>query len=449
VSAMIGHRALPRRHSQMQQDMPAQDQSTAVVSLSEAVAIWAKIGCLSFGGPAAQIALMHKLVVDQKNWLSEKQFLSALSFCMLLPGPEAMQLATYAGWRLHGLAGGLIAGLLFVVPGALIIMGLGTAYAYYGNVPIIEGLFLGVKAAVVIVVIEALLRVAKKALNGIEQWLVALFAFVGIFYLNIPFPIIIISAAIYGYVTSRTDEPVQRVALPGKQQFVSTRRTVLVWLCIWWLPILLLWLFGADALLIQVGTFFSKLAVVTFGGAYAVLAYLAQDVVSQFEWLSAGEMMDGLGLAETTPGPLILVTEYVGFLAGFKAGGFGLGVAAALVTLWVTFVPCFLWIFAGAPYIEWLGDQPKLKGAMSAITAAIVGVILNLSVWFALHVWFTDVSQIKKGPVTFWMPDLSTLDWRVALLTIVCAFVAFVLHWSIFRMLGSAALLGLVLSFMG
>jgi len=365
---------------------------------------------------------------------------------MLLPGPEAMQLATYAGWRLHGLVGGLIAGLLFVVPGALIIIGLGTAYAYYGNLPVVEGLFLGIKAAVIIVVIEALLRVAKKALNGIEQWLIALLAFVGIFFLNVAFPIIIICAAVYGYFTFRTDDAVQKVALPGKQQFASTRLTVLVWLCIWWVPLLVLWLLGADALLLQVGTFFSKLAVVTFGGAYAVLAYLAQDVVTQFGWLSAGEMMDGLGLAETTPGPLILVTEYVGFLAGFKAGGFGLGLAAALVTLWVTFVPCFLWIFAGAPYIEWLSDQPKLKGAMSAITAAVVGVILNLSVWFALHVWFTDVAPIKKGLFTFWTPALSSLDWRVAVLTILCAIAAFVMHWSIFRMLAAAASLGLVLS---
>lgn len=424
----------------------AHDDTTVSPSLSQAVAIWAKIGCLSFGGPAAQIALMHKLVVDQKNWLSEKQFLSALSFCMLLPGPEAMQLATYAGWRLHGLVGGLIAGLLFVVPGALIIIGLGTAYAYYGNVPIIEGLFLGIKAAVIIVVIEALLRVAKKALNGVQQWIIAALAFVGIFFFNIAFPLIVIAAAVYGYVTSRADVVSQQVAMPTKQQFVATLRTVLIWLCIWWVPLLLLWLAGADTLLMQVGTFFSKLAVVTFGGAYAVLAYLAQDVVTQYGWLSAGEMMDGLGLAETTPGPLILVTEFVGFLAGFKAGGFGLALAAALVTLWVTFVPCFLWIFAGAPYIEWLSDQPRLKGAMSAITAAVVGVILNLSVWFALHVWFSDVAPIKKGLFTFWTPNLSSLDWRVALLTIGCAIAAFVLHWSIFRLLCVAALLGLALS---
>jgi len=448
ASATTGRRALLQQFERGVAIMEStHEQSTLSPSLMEAVVIWAKIGCLSFGGPAAQIALMHKLVVDQKNWLSEKQFLSALSFCMLLPGPEAMQLATYAGWRLHGLVGGLIAGLLFVIPGALIIIGLGTVYAYYSNIPFIEGLFLGIKAAVIIVVIEALLRVAKKALKGTEQWLIAVLAFVGIFFLNVPFPVIVICAALYGYFTTRDGAAdTQRVAMPSKQQFVSTQRTVLLWLCIWWVPILLLWLFGADALLIQVGTFFSKLAVVTFGGAYAVLAYLAQDVVTQFEWLSAGEMMDGLGLAETTPGPLILVTEFVGFLAGFKSGGFGLGLAAALVTLWVTFVPCFLWIFAGAPYIEWLSDQPRLNRAMSAITSAIVGVILNLSVWFALHVWFSNVAPIKKGIFTFWAPSLSSLDWRVAMLTIGCAIAAFVLHWSIFRILFVAALLGLALS---
>jgi len=418
-------------------------------SLAQATAIWAKIGCLSFGGPAAQIALMHKLVVDQKNWLSEKQFLGALSFCMLLPGPEAMQLATYAGWRLHGLIGGLIAGLLFVVPGALIIIGLGTVYAFYGNLPLIEGLFLGIKAAVIIVVIEALLRVAKKALNGTAQWLVALLAFVSIFFLNVPFPLIVISAALYGYFFTESSEKTHGIAAPSKTQYVSTLRTVLLWMCIWWVPLLVLWLLGADALLIQVGTFFSKLAVVTFGGAYAVLAYLAQDVVTHYQWLSAGEMMDGLGLAETTPGPLILVTEFVGFLAGFKAGGFGLGVAAAVVTLWVTFVPCFLWIFAGAPYIEWLSDQSKLKGAMAAITAAVVGVILNLSVWFALHVWFSEVVPVKNSIFTFWLPNLSSLDWRVVLLTVGCMVAAFVLHWSIYRILIVAALSGLCLSLLG
>ena len=424
-----------------------QEGETAPPTFLEAVKVWGKIGCLSFGGPAAQIALMHQLIVDNKKWLSEQQFLSALSFCMLLPGPEAMQLATYAGWRLHGVRGGLVAGLLFVIPGALVILALATVYALYGSVPLIEGLFLGIKAAVIIVVIEALIRVAKKALNGTEQWIIAGLAFIGIFFLDIAFPLIVIAAALYGYFLTRTtDDVLAGIAAPDREQWKATLRTVATWLCIWFLPLLGLWAFGAHELLIQVGTFFSTLAVVTFGGAYAVLAYLAQDVVTQFGWLSAGEMLDGLGLAETTPGPLILVTEFVGFLAGYKEAGLGLALAAALVTLWVTFAPCFLWIFAGAPYIEWLSDQPRLKSAMSAITAAIVGVILNLSLWFALHVWFAHVEPIKKGVLTLWTPTLQTLDWRVAVLTVLCGYAAFVLHWSIFRILIVAAILGLGLS---
>lgn len=422
-------------------------ENTPTPNLAQAFLIWLKIGLLSFGGPAAQIALMHRMVVEEKNWLSENQFLSALSFCMLLPGPEAMQLATYAGWRLHGIRGGLIAGLLFVIPGALLIIVLGTLYSWYGNVPLIEGLFLGIKAAVIIVVIEALLRVGKKALKGAQQWLIAGVAFVGIFFFDVAFPLIVISAAVYGYFYIHSNDAITGVKAPGRQQLNASIRTVVIWLIIWWLPVLLLWVFGAHELLIQVGTFFSTLAVVTFGGAYAVLAYLAQDVVTHYGWLTAGEMMDGLGLAETTPGPLILVTEFVGFVAGFKAGGMGLALSATLVTLWVTFAPCFLWIFAGAPYIEWLSDQPRLKGAMNAITAAVVGVILNLSVWFALHVWFTSVEPVKHGALTLWSPDLSSLDWRVALLTVLCGAAAFVMHWSIFRILLVAALLGLGLSY--
>jgi len=422
-------------------------ENTPTPDLAQAFLIWLKIGLLSFGGPAAQIALMHRMVVEEKNWLSENQFLSALSFCMLLPGPEAMQLATYAGWRLHGIRGGLIAGLLFVIPGALLIIVLGTLYSWYGNVPLIEGLFLGIKAAVIIVVIEALLRVGKKALKGAQQWLIAAVAFIGIFFFDVAFPLIVISAAVYGYFYIHSSDAITGVKAPGRQQLNASIRTVVIWLIIWWLPVLMLWGFGAHELLIQVGTFFSTLAVVTFGGAYAVLAYLAQDVVTQYGWLTAGEMMDGLGLAETTPGPLILVTEFVGFIAGFKAGGMGLALSAALVTLWVTFAPCFLWIFVGAPYIEWLSDQPRLKGAMNAITAAVVGVILNLSVWFALHVWFTTVEPVKHGALTLWTPSLSSLDWRVVLLTVLCGVAAFFMHWSIFRILLVAALLGLGLSY--
>ncbi|MBX2885149.1 MAG: chromate efflux transporter [Granulosicoccus sp.] len=415
----------------------------------EAFAVWLKIGLLSFGGPAAQIALMHKYVVEENRWLSEKQFLSALSFCMLLPGPEAMQLATYAGWRIHGVAGGLVAGLLFVIPGALIVLALGSAYVIFGEFGWFNALFLGIKAAVIIVVVEALLRVSKRALGSVEHWVIAGLAFCAIFFLNLPFPLIIALAAVFGFFRLREKteashgETTSTHGLP-QQQLYGTLLTVISWLALWAAPLLLLYLAGLSGFLLDLGVFFSKLAVVTFGGAYAVLAYLAQDVVSIKGWLSAGEMMDGLGLAETTPGPLILVTEFVGFLAGFREGGFALGFLAAVVTLWVTFVPCFLWIFAGAPYIEWIGQQPRLKMALSAITAAVVGVILNLSVWFALHVMFTEVAVTRYGWLTLWWPTLASVDWLVLGLTLFCAVAVFRWHWNIVKVLIISALLGLI-----
>ena len=428
----------------MSTDSALHEESAEAATFVDAVQVWFRIGLLSFGGPAAQIALMNKLVVAEKNWLTEKQFLSALSFCMLLPGPEAMQLATYAGWRLHGVRGGLTAGLLFVLPGALVVLALAIVYALYGNVDWLSGVFFGIKAAVIIVVLEALLRVARKALSATSHWLIAASAFVAIFFLNLPYPLIVVTAAVYGfmYLGSHTDQ--LHVVAPTAQHARSCIVTVLVWLGIWFLPLLVLWFTGANELLLQVGAFFSRLSVVTFGGAYAVLAYLAQDVVTDFGWLSAGEMMDGLGLAETTPGPLILVTEFVGFLAGFREGGMPLALSAALVTLWVTFVPCFLWIFAGAPYIDWISDQPRLKGALSAITASVVGVILNLSVWFALHVLFSNVEPVNYGPLTYW--SVNSPDWRVIGLTILCGLLAFVWHWSITRIIIVAALFGLLLS---
>lgn len=364
-------------------------------SLSEATALWLKIGLLSFGGPAAQIALMHKLIVDAKGWLSEKQFLNALSFCMLLPGPEAMQLATYAGWRLHGTVGGLIAGLLFVIPGAIVILILAAIYSFYGNVPFVSALFLGIKAAVLIVVLEALLRVAKKALKGSEHWVIAIISFIGIFFLSLPFPLIILLTAMYGFVRGSKTETFVEDDHHSRKSFTQTLMTIAIWLVIWWFPVLALDYFSNQQILLDIGTFFSKLAVVTFGGAYAVLAYMGQDVVHQFGWLTAGEMMDGLGLAETTPGPLILVTEFVGYIAAYREGGTSLAIVAAMLTLWTTFIPCFLWIFAGAPYIQWIGTQPRLRGALAAITAAVVGVILNLSLWFALHV-FLKRSLLKN-----------------------------------------------------
>ena len=413
-------------------------------TLGEATRVWLKIGLLSFGGPAGQIALMHKEIVEDRKWLSERQFLNALSFCMLLPGPEAMQLATYAGWRLHGTLGGLIAGLLFVIPGAVVIMTLAAIYSLFGNVPLVEALFYGIKAAVLVSVVEALLRVAKKALSQRLHWVIAGFAFVGIFFFSIPYPLIVLMAGLFGWFLGTTREE-QHVVDMAHVSVRKTLGTIVSWLAIWLLPLFALTWVGAPAILTEVGRFFSTLAIVTFGGAYAVLAYMAQDVVVQFGWLTAGEMVDALGLAETTPGPLILVTQFVGFLAGFREGGIFLGLAAAMVALWVTFAPCFLWIFAGAPYIEWISSQPRLKGALKAITAAVVGVILNLSIWFALHVLFTTVSRQQLGPVTLWRPDVATIEWLALALFLLSCFLAFRLHWGIIRILLVASALGAAL----
>ena len=431
-----------------------QDAGHRTPSLKTATGVWAKIGLLSFGGPAAQIALMHRMLVEERQWLTEKQYLNALSFCMLLPGPEAMQLATYAGWRMHGVMGGLIAGLLFVLPGALVILALAMIYVTFGQTPLLDSVFLGIKAAVLVIVVEALLRVAKKALNGSVFWWIAVLSFVGIFFLALPYPLIVLLAALMGFsMAERKPAVMNRRSSPDPKEVSSTVShfrhtlpttlvTVLVWLGIWILPLLIIDHWLNVSILGEIGSFFSRLAVVTFGGAYAVLAYMGQEVVSQFGWLDAGEMMDGLGLAETTPGPLILVTEFVGFLAAYRQGGIGLGLAGAAVTLWVTFVPCFLWIFAGAPHIEWICQQPRLKGALSGISAAVVGVILNLSLWFSLHVMFADVNQKQVGPFFLWSPDLATLDWRVVLLTVVCAITLFRLRWSIPTTLVVSALLG-------
>jgi chromate transporter len=410
--------------------------------LAEAFVVWLRIGLLSFGGPAAQIALMHREIVDNKGWLTEKQYLNALSFCMLLPGPEAMQLATYAGWRLHGNFGGLIAGLLFVLPGAAVILTLALVYGLYGNLPLVNALFLGIKAAVIVIVIEALLRVAKRALQLSVHWVVAALAFVGIFFFALPFPLIILGAAIFGFAHAGSDGA--DAAHAGRRpSIVASLGTASLWIMLWGSPLLALAVFDGGGLLLDIGVFFSKLAVVTFGGAYAVLAYLGQDVVIQHGWLSAGEMMDGLGLAETTPGPLILVNEFVGFLAAFREGGIGYGLLGAAVTLWVTFVPCFLWIFVGAPYIDWIGAQPRLRGALTAITAAVVGVIMNLSIWFALHVFFGEVAMQTYGPFVVWQPGIASLDWRVIALTLLSALVLFKLRWSVSRVLLLSSLSGI------
>lgn len=419
--------------------------ATASPDLTKLFKSFGRIGLLSFGGPAAQIALMHRVLVDEEKWLSEKQYLNALSFCMLLPGPEAMQLATYVGWRLKGIIGGLLTGLLFVLPGAFVIFALACIYAYFGNVPLVNSIFLGVKAAVVVIVIEALIKVAKRALKQFDHWVIAALAYVAIFFLALPFPIIIALAAIYGAITAKEEE--KKAAIAIAQPFSKTLTIVVTWAAIWIVPLLLVAALDPGEIMGDIGFFFSKLAVVTFGGAYAVLAYMAQDVVNHFGWLTAGQMMDGLGLAETTPGPLILVTEFVGFLAGFQAYGIWGAILATIVTLWATFVPCFLWVFAGAPYIEWIGEQPRLKGALSAITAAVVGVILNLSIWFALHVFFKEVTLVHSGIFHIWQPTFSSIDWRPFLLAGVSAVLLFGVKWGVAKMLTIAATLGLLLQF--
>jgi chromate transporter len=407
--------------------------------------VFLRIGLLSFGGPTAQIAMMHRDLVDERQWLTEDEYLRALSFCMLLPGPEAMQLATYVGWKRQGVAGGLLAGLLFVLPGALVVLGLAAGYAVWGEAPLTEALFLGVKACVVIIVIEALLRVAKRALKSSDRWVIAGLAFLAIFALRLPFPLIILVAGLYGAaVASGAAAPSTGPPPRG----THTVRTVAVWLAIWWAPVALAWAAGAT-LLTDIGLFFSKLALVTFGGAYSVLAYMAQEAVQAKGWLTTDAMMDGLGLAETTPGPLILVTEFVGYLAGFAQGGWPLAVAAAAMTLWVTFAPCFMWIFAGAPWLERITARPRLNGALSAITAAVVGVILNLTLWFALHVFFRSVSERTLGPVTVPVPDPLSLDWRAVVVALLAGVMLLKLHRGLIQTLAISAAAGLVLSQVG
>ena len=397
-----------------------------------------RIGLLSFGGPAAQIAIMHEELVERRQWLSEDQFLRALSLCMLLPGPEAMQLATYAGWRLRGLWGGLLAGLLFVVPGALVIFVLAFAYISYGQIPLVQAAFVGIKAAVIIVVLQALLRLGNKALENTSAWILAALAFVALFAFGLPFPLIIGVAAAYGYLTSKAAAGTE---IPISVPIAQTLRTILIWSALWATPMIFLWAIQAE-FLIQLGLFFSKLAVVTFGGAYAVLAYMSQTVVQDYGWVTSGQMIDALGLAETTPGPLILVTQFVAILAGAGSGGISLAIAAGVLALWVTFVPCFLWIFAAGPYIETLTSRPRLSAALSAITAAVVGVILNLSIWFALHVLFGQVGQWGAMP----LPLLSTINLIATILTVAAAVLMLRFKLGLVPTMGLMALAGMGLS---
>jgi chromate transporter len=390
-------------------------------SWSEMTRVFGRIGMLSFGGPAAQIALMHRELVETRDWLNEQSYLRALSLCMLLPGPEAMQLATYSGWRLRGTAGGLLAGLLFVIPGAIIIALLALLYASYGQLPLVQAAFLGIKAAVIVVVFQALKKVAAKALVGTQGWVLAALSFIALFFFGLPFPLIIIAAGLWGMWQANATAPDTH---PAPVQANPIRVTA-IWTALWGAPLLVIWLMDKSFLL-DLGLFFSKLAIVTFGGAYAVLGYMTQTVVTDLGWITTQQMIDALGLAETTPGPLILVTEFVALLAGFAQNGLQGAIAAGLLALWVTFTPCFLWIFLAGPYLERLSAQPRLAAGLQAITAAVVGVIGNLTIWFALHVLFGHVGA--AGALAMPLPDLSSFDPIAAGLTVFAAILMIGMH---------------------
>ncbi len=435
-------------------------------TFAEAAAVWAKIGLLSFGGPAGQIALMHKELVEERRWIAESRFLHALNFCMLLPGPEAQQLATYIGWLLHGTRGGVVAGTLFVLPGFLVIVLLSATYAAFHETTWLASLFFGLKAAVLAIVIEAVIRVGKRALKNNVMLGIAATAFVALFVLNLPFPLVVLVAGLVGYWGSRAYPDAftgggSRTALAdlpavigqgfaeARPSAAATAMTLAVWLALWAAPLLVIVpMLGWSSTFATLWAFFSQMAVVTFGGAYAVLAYVAQEAVQNFGWLKPGEMVDGLALAETTPGPLVMVLSFVGFLAAFRAP-VGMdpllaGVLGATLTTWVTFVPCFLWIFLGAPHIERLRSNKALSGALTAITAAVVGVILNLAVWFGLHVLFREVGTFRLGPVSIAAPTWASIDLIAVGLSVVAAICLFRLRIGILATLAICGGLGLL-----
>ncbi|MFY8049032.1 MAG: chromate efflux transporter [Erythrobacter sp.] len=426
------------------------------ITFPDLLRVFTRIGFLSFGGPAGQIALMHRELVEERGWVAEEDYLHALNFCHLLPGPEAQQLATWIGWRLHGWQGGLAAGMLFVIPGACIILLLSMFYALAANLGWVAALFLGIKAAVLAVVVQALLRIAGRALDtGVKRGLAAA-AFAGLFLLDLPFPLIVLGSGLAGMLIART-RPDLLALKPGKaaphlpaNPWRSTLTAIVLWGAIWAAPMVLIAAtLGQGHVLWQIGAFFSQLAVVTFGGAYAVLAYMAQEAVQGFGWLAPGEMADGLGLAETTPGPLILVTQFVGYLAAFRApepfSPLVAGLLGAGLTTWVTFAPCFLWIFAFAPWIDRLGQAVWLKGGLAAVTAAVVGVIANLTVWFALHVLFAQVGEAQLGRLRIDWPELASFDWRAGVLAALAFGLAFGARWSVLRLLAVCAAGGLAL----
>ncbi len=442
------------------------------VPFSEAVKVWARVAALSFGGPAGQIAVMHRIVVEEKKWIGEQRFLQALNYCTLLPGPEAQQLAVYIGWLMHRTKGGLVAGTLFVLPGLLAIMALSWIYVLLGKVTLVQGLFFGLKAAVLVIVVEAVLRVGKRALRNNVMRAIAAAAFIAIFFYDVPFPIIIVLAGLVGFIGGRLGWSafqsggghgklgVKQVAdaesLLGEATPDHARPNVrwslivaAVFLALWLVPVAALYVgLGADNVFAQIAVFFSKMAVVTFGGAYAVLAYVAQQAVDHYHWVTVGEMLDGLGMAESTPGPLIMVTQFVGFLAAWRAPGPLHPLLAAtlggLLTTWVTFTPCFLWIFFGAPFVEALRANKALSAALSTITAAVVGVILNLAVWFGLQVLFSDLQPVRFLGAAVDLPVLASANLPAIALAVACAVAIFRFGFGMIPVLLAAAMAGVV-----
>lgn len=438
-------------------------ETTRRVTLGEATKVWARIGLMSFGGPAGQIALMHRILVEEKSWLDETRFLHALNFCMLLPGPEAQQLATYVGWLLHRIRGGLIAGSLFILPGFGVILVLSFVYVRAGTVPLVQGLFVGLKAAVIVIVLQAVIRIGRRSLKSVGSATLAIFALLAMYVWRVPFPYIILFAAAAGALIARVSnngnaaehESSEIEVIEDDSSVAGTGyvvRCIAVFGILWFAPIvILIALLGPDDVFSNIGLFFSKMAVVTFGGAYAVLAYVSQEAVATYNWLTPGEMIDGLAMAETTPGPLIMVTQFVGFVAAYRdPGTLPPGIAALLggaLTTWVTFVPCFLWIFVGAPYIERLRRNRMLSAALSGVTAAVVGVVVNLALWFSVHALFASVSLLQFAGATLEVPVLKSLQTPSLLIVLVAALFVFRFHASMLTTLAVTGTLG-VLSYL-
>src|SRR5580704_12459603 len=458
-------------------DLGARAQAPRTVTLRDALKVWLRVALLSFGGPAGQIAVMHRIVVEEQRWIFERRFLHALNYCMLLPGPEAQQLATYIGWLMHRTRGGLMAGGLFLVPGIVALIGLRYVCASFANVPLVVAFFFGLKAAVLAIVLEAVLRIGKRALKNNVLRALAAAAFVGIFFFDVPFPVIILGAGLIGFAGAASGARVFKIDAghrgDGSPQVTAAdtvlgddlpaharpdlRRALSVaafWLTLWLVPVISLAVtLGTDHVFSQIAVFFSKMAVVTFGGAYAVLAYVAQQAVEHYGWLQPGEMLDGLGMAETTPGPLIMVLQFVGFMAAFRNAGalppLLAGTLGGLLATWVTFTPCFLWIFVGAPFIELARNNKMLNGALSAITAAVVGVILNLAVWFALHTVFREVAPFHRYGLNFDLPVAASIDPWAALLSLAAIVAILRFKAGMITTLAACTVAGLVLHLVG